>query len=194
MRELVFILRVLSREAKKWTTMHEFQSRATNLHLEWSASDTLKFIAQNYMVELDYGQAEILKMLLRHILEEKVIHATSSEGSPKEEHRQEPSTLIVKEEEVNNSSHKTPPEPPKKNNSKRSQDNQKALKEKDVKERTEIKGAIERETAKALLINFGGENAQWIPKSTIHSQFSREKGIEQTFLIDNWVLEKNNVI
>jgi hypothetical protein len=194
MRELVFILRVLSREAKKWTTMHEFQNRATNFHLEWTANDILKFIAQNYTVELDYGQAKILKMLLKHILEEKVIHATSSEGSPKEKYRQEPSTLIVKEEEVSNSATKTQPEPPKKRNSKKSQDNQKAPREKDENERTEIKGAIERETAKALLINFGGENAQWIPKSTIHSQFSKEKGIEQKFLIDNWVLEKNNVI
>jgi hypothetical protein len=161
--------------------------------LEWTASDTLKFIAQNYTVELDYGQAEILKMLLKHILEEKVIHATSSEGSPKEEYRQEPSTLIVKEEEVKNSVPKTQASTPKKTNSKKNQANRKAPKEKE-KERTEIKGVIERETAKALLINFGGENAQWIPKSTIHSQFSKEKGIEQSFLIDNWVLEKNNVI
>ena len=185
MRELVFILRVLSRETEDWTAMHQFQDKTTNFHLRRTSDNTLRFNAQSYTVELDYGQADILRMLLKHILEEKIIHATSSEAPAKEEPPQEPSTLIVKEERVETRQRKKA----KKSHPKKRQPS----KEKE-KKRTEVKGAIERETAKALLINFGGENGQWIPKSTIHSNYSTQKGIEQTFLIDEWVLKKNNVI
>jgi hypothetical protein len=66
-----------------------------------------------------------LRMPLRHILEEKVIHATSSEGSPKEEYKQESSTLIVKEEGVRTPAPKTQASTPKKANSKKDQVNRK---------------------------------------------------------------------
>jgi antitoxin component of RelBE/YafQ-DinJ toxin-antitoxin module len=89
MKELVFLLRVLRKEVLKWTTMHEFKQKATNFHIEWTLDDTIKIIAQNYSVELDIGQSEVLKMLLSHILEEKVIHATSSEITVKERQPEE---------------------------------------------------------------------------------------------------------
>ena len=185
MRELVFILRVLSRAEENWTAMHQFQDKTTNFHLRWVSDDTLKFNAQSYAVELDYGQAEILRMLLKHILEEKIIHATSSEAPAREETPQEPSTLIVKEERGNTSQKKRP----KKSTPKKRQ----PPKEKG-KKRTKVRGAIDIETDKALLINFGAENGQWIPKSTVHSNYSTEKGIQQSFLIDDWVLKKNYII
>ncbi len=185
MRELVFILKVLSRAEENWTAMHQFQDKTTNFHLRWTSEATLKFNAQSYTVELDYGQAEILRMLLKHILKEKIIHATSSESPAREEPPQEPSTLIVKEERV---------ETPQRKKAKNVQPKKRQPSKEKEKKRTEVKGAIERETDKALLINFGGEKGQWTPKSTIHSNYSTEKGIEQTFLIDDWVLKKDNII
>ena len=58
----------------------------------------------------------------------------------------------------------------------------------------EIEGIIVAETEKAVLIEFKSGKQVWIPKSTIHSQFSSDKTIFQTFLIETWVLEKNNII
>jgi hypothetical protein len=190
MKELVFLLRVMRKEVLKWTTMHEFKQKATNFHIEWTLDDTLKLITQNYSVELDIGQSEVLKMLLSHILEEKVIHATSSETPVKERQTEEEEEPKITVEEVvqEPSAQKSAPKKAKKKAPK------KQPSKREGKKRTELKGFIEGETKKALLINFGGEKAQWIPKSTVHSEFSSERGIEQSFLIDDWVLKKNNII
>jgi len=55
-----------------------------------------------------------------------------------------------------------------------------------------VNGKIRRATAKALLIRFDDGIEAWIPKSTIHSEFSTENKNFQPFLIQSWVLEKNN--
>jgi len=59
---------------------------------------------------------------------------------------------------------------------------------------TKIDGSINGETEKALLIKFISSGQEmWIPKSTIHCQFSPRKNIEQSFLIDNWILKRNKI-
>ncbi|TFF96037.1 MAG: hypothetical protein EU547_06855 [Promethearchaeota archaeon] len=55
-----------------------------------------------------------------------------------------------------------------------------------------IKGIIQRETPKALLIRFESGIESWIPKSTIHSDFSSQITGLQSFLIQSWVLDKKN--
>jgi hypothetical protein len=55
-----------------------------------------------------------------------------------------------------------------------------------------IKGIIQRQTAKALLIKFESGTEAWIPKSTIHSTFSPQNKGLQPFLIQSWVLDKKN--
>jgi hypothetical protein len=57
-----------------------------------------------------------------------------------------------------------------------------------------VKGTIQRATSKALLIRFEDGNEVWIPKSTIFNQFSADTQEIQPFLIQSWVLEKNNAI
>ncbi|MFW9939437.1 MAG: hypothetical protein ACFFFT_00255 [Candidatus Thorarchaeota archaeon] len=59
---------------------------------------------------------------------------------------------------------------------------------------TKIHGKIIVETEKAVLIRFRSGRENWIPKSTIHSEFSSDKKIIQPFLIDTWLLEKNNIV
>ncbi len=58
----------------------------------------------------------------------------------------------------------------------------------------ELEGMIVAETERALLIKFKSGKQTWIPKSTIQSKFTSDKTIVQAFVIDTWVLEKNNII
>ncbi len=59
----------------------------------------------------------------------------------------------------------------------------------------QLKGTVEIITEKAVQISFTNGKAEiWIPKSTIHSTMKDDKSIEQTFVIDSWVLKKNGVI
>lgn len=59
----------------------------------------------------------------------------------------------------------------------------------------QLKGIAEIITEKAVQISFtNGKTEVWIPKSTIHSTMKDDKTIEQTFVIDSWVLKKNGVI
>ena len=59
---------------------------------------------------------------------------------------------------------------------------------------THINGAIKGETEKALLITFDTGKEIWIPKSTIHCQYSPKKQFNQSFLIDNWILKRNKIL
>ena len=47
----------------------------------------------------------------------------------------------------------------------------------------EIRGQIKRETEKALFISFSNGREEWIPKSTITSDFTSNHSITQKFLI-----------
>ncbi len=60
-------------------------------------------------------------------------------------------------------------------------------------EKRKLRGSIKTETAKALLIMLPSGREQWFPKTTVSSQFNPEKEIEQIFLIDKWILEKNGI-
>lgn len=57
----------------------------------------------------------------------------------------------------------------------------------------EIRGIIIGESEKSLFLNFGGDKNYWIPKSTIHSKFTNQQNQPQNFIIDAWILNKNNV-
>ena len=60
--------------------------------------------------------------------------------------------------------------------------------------KTEISGLFKGETDKAIFLKFSEEKEAWIPKSTLHNSFNVDKENYQTFMIDTWVLKKNNVI
>ena len=55
-----------------------------------------------------------------------------------------------------------------------------------------VEGKVISQTDKAVLINFQ-ESEVWIPKSTIHSHYSALDTSSQFFMIENWVLKKNNL-
>jgi len=59
---------------------------------------------------------------------------------------------------------------------------------------------IKTESPKALLLLFFNGKEGWIPKSTIHSEYKNDEkskgdnAPQQSFVIDSWVLKKNNII
>ena len=56
-----------------------------------------------------------------------------------------------------------------------------------------LEGKILGETEKALRVAINNGDDLWIPKSTIKSQYNPEINIKQSFLIDSWFLEKNDL-
>jgi len=58
----------------------------------------------------------------------------------------------------------------------------------------ELSGRIIRETEKALLISFSNGRQEWIPKSTITSDFASDYTFTQKFLIAKWIVEKKDLI
>ncbi len=161
MEEIISILQVLKHEIKEWSNYHVYNDQKTQISFQLVLDNLLKVQIENYSIKLKFEQIEILKLLLKHLLKEKIIYATSSHITPEKK---------------------------------------KLRKEKDEKriiqesEKTEIKGSIKGQTDKAILIKFKGEQEAWVPKSAIHSKLIDKIGIDQSFLIENWVLEKNKIL
>ncbi|MHA1193918.1 MAG: hypothetical protein ACTSP9_16790 [Promethearchaeota archaeon] len=58
----------------------------------------------------------------------------------------------------------------------------------------QVEGAIKNETQKALLITFQNDRECWIPKSAVRSSYVSDQEKQQSFIIDTWLLEKNNLL
>lgn len=183
LEEIVMILQVLYRRKLNWQSFHLYQDKKTSLSFKWEDehSETLWINIGNYSKMLNFAQTEILKLLLSHLLKEKVIYATTSKKKE------------INYDNVNNGYELE-------FNSESSLGKNFKLKSNTLsqniisKDLTNIEGKISGETDKAILINFFPAKEVWIPKSSIHSQYIPRKSITQTFLIDNWILEKNKII
>ncbi len=62
------------------------------------------------------------------------------------------------------------------------------------KETSIVKAIITNETQKALLLQYNEGDEVWTPKSIIHSQYESKEKIRQSFTIESWFLQKNNII
>ena len=163
--EIIMILQVLNRKIKSWSSFHNFNNLKTQISFQWEEEKVWINIG-NYSKMLNFAQVEILRLLLEHILKEKIEYATSSKIS------------VVKDNskiEMNNTTE--------------IQNKQKSK----IIETSQIEGNIEAETKNALLINFKDANEIWVPKSIIRSQNNLNKELTQTFHIDTWFLKKNNL-
>jgi len=174
--EIVMILDVLQRNSDSWSSYHNFNDVKTQISFKWENEDKKKLLIYigNYSKMLNFSQTEIFRRLLAHILDEKIEFATiskmpSGKAIPKtnEQRNQNngPTALPVVKESIEHN------------------DN-------DV---SQINGMIEGETEKALLIQFRNDKEIWIPKSVIRSNYDSSNDISQNFLIDNWILKKNNI-
>ena len=57
-----------------------------------------------------------------------------------------------------------------------------------------VQGKIIAETKKALCLQFKSGQENWIAKSNISSKFNPKRDTFQSFSIQSWVLEKNNIL
>ncbi len=177
--EIVMLLEVLQRNNDSWSSYHNFNDVKTQISFKWENEDKKKLLIYigNYSKMLNFAQTEIFRLLLKHILKEKIEFATivnmnprkAGVSSPKDKKQRnqinDAPALSVVQESIE-------------------------LSENEV---SQIKGVIEGETEKALLIQFNSDKEIWIPKSVIRSDYKSSNDISQNFMIDNWILKKNNI-
>ncbi len=126
---------------------------------------------------LNFAQTEIFRMLLEHLIQEKIEFATISKLNASKNPMKKPKEIT---------------EPNQLRGSGDLPTVQESVEHKE-NEVMKINGVIEGETEKALLIQFNNDKEVWIPKSVIRSNYNSVNEIPQNFLIDNWILKKNNI-
>lgn len=174
LEEIVMILKVLRGEHDSWSTYHRYKDSRTQISFNWQ-KDVIWVNINNYSKMLDLAQIEIIKLLLKHLLQEKIEFATIYESDTQNILRVEEEVI---QSETTGKNHKS------KNNTKT---------DKEAKDVISINAVVQRATQKAILLQFQNGQEVWIPKSTIHNEIYEQKGVSQSFLIDTWVLENNNI-
>jgi hypothetical protein len=178
--EIVMILEVLKRNKDSWSSFHNFNDIKTQISFKWEDGSKQKLLIYigKYSKMLNFAQTEIFRMLLKHIIKEKIEFATI----------------------LNLSLKKSPTGNPKENKERNKVPNSRKLPsvkesvENSENEVSKINGVIEGETEKALLIQFENNKEIWIPKSVIRSNYNSINEMTQNFIIDNWILKKNNIL
>ena len=178
--EIVMILDVLNRNRASWTSFHNFNDVKTQISFKWEddAKQKLLIYIGKYSKMLKFAQIEIFRLLLKHILDEKIEFST-----------------VLNFDTLNKRALL-----PKADNQKIEGNSSKTLPivtetvERKESEVSQIKGVIEGETEKALLIQFNEDKEVWIPKSIIRSDYDTSVKVStQNFLIDDWILKRNNI-
>jgi hypothetical protein len=180
--EIVMILQVLNRDLLTWQSFHTYKDIKTPISFSWEdeKAKILWINIANYSKMLKFAQAEILKLLISHVLKEKIKYSTSSNKHLNN----------IKNRE-NDASQKT--DFKKKDNIDNSLISPIINSKPKIKEVSNIDGIIKSETEKALLIDFDAGKEIWIPKSTIRCQYVSDKNLTQKFSIDNWILNRNKI-
>ncbi|MHA2472955.1 MAG: hypothetical protein ACXAES_06965 [Promethearchaeota archaeon] len=178
LEEIVMILEVLKKNQKSWSTVHSFKQEKTSISVSWEGESKIWFNVGEYPKMLTFGQIEILKLLLHHILKEKIEHSTVPDSSKSIKHiiSKKDSNLRASEPRMEG-------------------DGLTIHEEMNLGDKvSKLEGEIVGETEKALRLKTIYGDDVWFPKSTIKSQFNVELVGKQTFLIDTWILEKNSLI
>lgn len=177
--EIIMILQVLKKNEKGWSSFHNFKDSKTQISFKWDEKNDKRLMIRigKYSKVLNFSQVELLRLLLKHILKEKIEYATTSNF---------PGNRKVPNENVKNINNNQATPKSRGINIESSEVNEKKV--------SQIEGSIKSSTDKALLINFNDDNEIWIPKSTIKSNYNTDEESNQTFLIDEWILRKNNLI
>ena len=183
LEEIVMILRVLNHETHKWQCQHIFKDKETSIFFNWEDSnhDVLWINVGKYSKRLNLAQTEILRLLLTHFLDEKIIYSTLQKKINTDRIKKRNQKNQFQSDELNiqldnqNRPHelnKTKPSP---------------------NDTSNLYGCLVGETKKAVLIDFKNKE-EWIPKSAINNQYLPQKNVKQKFLINNWILKKLELI
>ncbi len=177
--EIIMILQVLKKNQKVWSSFHNFKDSKTQISFKWDEKNDKKLMIRigKYSKVLSYSQIELLRLLLKHILKEKIEYATTSNFTGNKKMTKE-NLKNVHDNQVG-----TP----------KSKVINIGTTEINEGKTSQIEGSIKNSTEKALLINFDNNTEIWIPRSTIKSTYNIEDDSNQTFLIDEWILKKNNL-
>ncbi|MHA1457254.1 MAG: hypothetical protein ACTSR5_14965, partial [Promethearchaeota archaeon] len=81
--EMVMISEVLHKGLENWSTYHNFNDTKTQISFKWEneRKERLYINIGSYSKMLTFSQIEILKLLLNHMLSEKIEFATTSNFS-----------------------------------------------------------------------------------------------------------------
>ena len=175
LEEMIMIFHVLSRRTLNWQSYHIYKEKKTSFSFNWEDEETNKLWINiaDYSKVLNYAQVEIFRLLLKHLIEEKVVFSTTY---AKKKIYEEPAKNQYKTYGFQEN------------------DNFVQIENNDLlKNMSKIKAILTNETEKAILLKFGSNETHWIPKSSIHNHYLPRKNFKQYFLIDNWVLEKNQI-
>jgi len=203
LEEIIMILSVLNKKKESWSAYHSFKDMNTQIQFKWDENDgeTLWVHIGNYSKMLKVSQIELLRLLLTHVLNEKIEFATSSKETQDENYKEK--TSYNEQKEVLKGQKKgvykdlnkrdslkiiETVEPSQSSPYKRKNSNT------NKKQFNKIKASIKRETPKALLLEVENGKEVWVPKSGVKKDYSEEKGISQSFDIENWILEKKNIL
>ena len=189
LEEIVMILRVLNRQTLNWQSHHIYKDKKTSLSFSWEDEDAniLWINIGIYSKMLNLAQTEILRLLLIHLLKEKIVYSTIPKRTSNENKvtklKQEELCNRDKIEEINEES----------DSYKNDLFSDIKLRGDILKDLSNVDGIILGETEKAILIEFDNKEV-WVPKSTINNHYLPRKNLSQKFLINNWFLKKNNLI
>jgi hypothetical protein len=177
------ILKVLKGKIPNWTTYHKFKDIKTQISFKWEneSRKSLWINIGEYPKMLGIPQVEIFKLLLKHLIKEKIEYSTVLDLSKLQANSERSGNAERKAVEIH---------PEKINIEKNTEKSTNA----NTSDKIKISGAINGETEKALLLNFETGQELWVPKSVIHSKFNSVKGESQMFMIDDWILKKNKIM
>lgn len=197
--EMITILSVLYRKLPKWSGFHSFKEEKTSINMNWDEKNELLWIrVDEYAKSLKFPQTEFLKLLIEHLIIEKISFATSGNTTfNKKESSAKNSENYLESfesesffENINNFSNIKD----KKDIIERYTNNVQNSKIKNNSKQI-IKARIKKLTDKAVLLIFGNGSEVWFPKSTIHCEFDpKQNSYQQEFLLDSWILEKNHIL
>ncbi len=198
--ELVMILHVLREEISAWSTTHKYKDQQTTITVNWSSGPNeekkeLWIVVAEYRKMMNVAQAEVLKLLLEHILKEKIEFSTVPQAAAKEEEAE--GSEIVEEqateqpqtqkEKVEEEIVKPSPKATKAKKEGASQNGKKNGKNALVT----VSGTIEGNTDKAIKVVFTKEGFDaWLPKSKISSKYDINSKDQQNFTVEAWIIEK----
>lgn len=204
LEELAMMLLVLKGGLESWEIVHKYKETNTKISFEWQQTKEQRTVwvkIGDCSKLLSTSQIEIFRLLIKHILKEKIAQATSS-TKPNDKREiaedierttvpdlEETITDLETNDQVDNLSqnHFEEQIAPEKS---AVESEQKSPKGKN-KETTAITGTIKGETEKALNITFASGKDIWVPKSVIHSELQINKNIKQLLEIEKWFLDKN---
>jgi len=197
--EMITIISVIYKKLPKWSGFHSFKEDKTSISLNWDERDELLWIrVDEYAKSLRFPQTEFLKLLIEHLIKEKISFATSGNTTYKKKESSAKNSEVFLEsfesesffENINDYSNTEDKKNIIEQYTKNSQNDKIKNNSKQV-----IKARIKKSTDKAILLIFGNGSEVWIPKSKIHCEFDpKQNSYQQEFFIESWILEKKNIL